>query len=213
MSEKASIIWSESELLRRLNLIILAAGIALACRAALEEGISSLGWALAGGITLLLTAIRWPYGALTVLIGASAMPVFFVEMFGWKARPEHLTGAIIAAAVAVWFILSKHRPVLNKLDYWIIAFVALNFISSAFASSAPSLTLRWALQNSLAVLPYFLVRLLVTDLAALGKAFRILLGVGVVEAAYGILCFVSNRISGSTTGMSIGQYFSGVSAP
>jgi O-antigen ligase len=187
--------------------------IVVVCRVAREENISWLGWALIGVAVVLLTGFRWPYGALVGLITASAMPVFFVEVFGWKARPEHFVAAIVTVATVVWLAISKHRPVLNKLDYWIIAYVTINFISSAFESSAPSATLRWALQNSLAVLPYFLIRFLVRDLEALEKAFRFLLAVGVAEAAYAILCYVSHFVFGSTTGISIGQYFSGISAP
>jgi O-antigen ligase len=183
------------------------------CRVAREENISWIGWVVVAATVVLLIALRWPYGALVVLIAASAMPVFFVEVFGWKARPEHFAGALVAVAVAIWLAVSKRRLRLNNLDYWIITYVAINFISSAFESSAPSATLRWALQNSLAVLPYFLIRLLVRDLEALEKAFRVLLAVGVAESAYAILCYVSHLLFGSTTGISIGQYFSGISAP
>jgi len=160
-----------------------------------------------------LTGFRWPYGALVVLITASAMPVFFVEVFGWKARPEHFAAAIVAAAVVIWLTLTERRVALNKLDYWIIAYVAINFISSAFTSSAPSATLRWALQNSLAILPYFLIRFVVTDREVLEKAFRVLLAVGIAEAAYAILCYASHLVFGSTAGISVGPYRSGISVP
>jgi O-antigen ligase len=189
------------------------AAILLFARLALEEDLTWVGWVTAGVAVVLLAVLRWPYGALFVLIAMSAMPVFFVEIFGWKARPEHFAAAIIAIAVAIGLALYKRRVSLNKLDYWILAYVAINFISSAFGSPAPAATLRWALQNSLAVLPYFLIRFLVTDLEALGKAFRILLGVGLAESAYGIFCYVSHDVLGSTIGMSIGQYLSDVAAP
>jgi hypothetical protein len=55
--------------------------------------------------------------------------------------------------------------------------------------------------------------MLVQDLETLGKAFRILLGVGIVESAYGILCYVSHHVFGTVAGMEIGQYLGFVAAP
>ena len=213
MAETASVTWWESRLVRRLEFVAFVLAVVVVYRVAREEDISWIGWVLGGVTVVLLTGFRWPYGAFVVLIATSAMPVFFVEVFGWKARPEHFAAAIVAAAVAIWLARSKRRVALNKLDYWIIAYVAINFISSALDSSAPSATLRWALQNSLAILPYFLIRCLVRDLEVLEKAFRVLLAVGIAEAAYAILCYASHLAFGSTTGISVGQYFSGISAP
>src|SRR5262249_6980265 len=143
---------------------------------ALDEDLAWLGW-LAGGIAVVvLTQTRWPHGTVLVLVGMSAMPRFFVEVLGWKARPEHF--AAIIASIAVGLLLYFHRRSvrLDKLDYWILAYVAFNYASSLFGSPQPSSTLKWALQNNLAVLPYFLIRLTVQDLETLRKAFRILLG-------------------------------------
>jgi O-antigen ligase len=69
------------------------------------------------------------------------------------------------------------------------------------------------LLNNLAVLPYFLIRMLVRDSATLEKTFRILLGVGIAESAYGILCYASHHVFGTTAGMEIGQYLVDVAAP
>jgi len=182
-------------------------------RLVLEEDVTWVGWVLAGAAALLLTTTRWPYGALWVLIGTSVMARFFVEINGWKARPEHLTAALITATIVVYLVLYKPKIKLNQLDYWILAYVAINFISSAFGSPAPASTLRWALQNSLAILPYFLIRILVRDLETLEKAFKILLAVGIIESVYGILCYVSHHAFGTTIGMEIGQYLGDVAAP
>ena len=91
--------------------------------------------------------------------------------------------------------------------------IAVNFVSSAVGSPEPSSTLRWALQNSLAVIPYFLVRFLVRDLDILQKAFRILLAVGVAESLYGIFCTLSHYAFRTDFGMSVGQYLVDVAAP
>jgi O-antigen ligase len=213
MSETTLATWWESKLARRLDFVAVVAAIMVVCRVALEEDISWVAWAVAFVAVVLLTLTRWPYGALLVLIGMSTMPRFFVELFGWKARPEHFAVAIVSVAVVVWLLRHKQGLRLEKLDYWVLAYVTVNYASSAFGSSAPSATLRWALLNNLAVLPYFLIRLLVRDSATLEKTFRILLGVGIAESAYGILCYASHHVFGTTTGMEVGQYLVDVAAP
>jgi hypothetical protein len=178
-----------------------------------EEDVSWIGWMIGGIMVCALIVARWPYGALLVLIGASAMPVFFVQIGGWKARPEHVAAVLVTFALVFWLALAKRRIQLNTIDYWIVGYIAANYISSAFGSLDSSSTLRWALQNNLAVLPYFIVRILVRDLQTMEKAFRILLGVALAESAYGILCYASNHIFGTVSGMSIGQYLTDVAAP
>jgi hypothetical protein len=213
MSQIASATWWESKLARRLDFVILVATLVVMSRVALEEDLSWVAWALAGVAVVILTLTRWPYGALFVLIGLSAMPRFFVEVFGWKARPEHFAVVIVSMAVCVWLLRHKGKMRVEKVDYWVLAYVAINYASSAFASPVPSATLRWALMNNLAVLPYFLIRLLVRDRETLGRAFRLMLGVGIAELFYGILCYASHHAFGTTTGMGIGQYLVDVAAP
>jgi hypothetical protein len=213
LTETTLAMWWESKLARRLDSVAVIAAIVVVCRVALEEDVSWVAWALAFVVVVLLTLTRWPYGALFVLIGMSVMPRFFVQLFGWKARPEHFAVAIISMIVGVWLLQRKREMRFEKLDYWVLAYVAINYLSSAFGSSSPSATLRWALMNNLAVLPYFLIRLLVRDLATLERTFRILLGVGIAESAYGIFCYVSHHVFATAVGMEIGQYFVDVAAP
>ena len=170
-------------------------------------------WVAIGAVVLLLTVSRWPYGAFIVLIASSVTPRFFIDVFGWKARPEHFAVALISVIVGAWLLRHRGEVRLEKLDYWVLAYIALNYFSSAFRSSEPSATLRWALQNNLAVLPYFLIRFLVQDVGTLRKAFRILLAVALAESAYGIFCFVSHHAFGTAIGMETGAYFSDVAAP
>ena len=213
MTETVSTAWWESKLARRLDYAAVVAAMAIVCRVAMQEDFSWLIWVIVGIPVAILTLTRWPYGALSVLVGMSAMPRFFVQVFGWKARPEHFAVVIVSVAICGWFLRDKQQVRLEKLDYWVLAYVAVNYISSAFRSSEPSATLRWALQNNLVVLPYFMVRLLVRDLETLRKAFRILLIVGIVECIYGILCFASNHVFGTTAGMEVGAYLVDVAAP
>lgn len=140
------------------------------------------------------------------------MPRIAVGIFGWNARPEHFAAAIVGLCVAVWLLSRKQGTKLDKLDYFVLAYVVANYLSSAFGSAEPSTTLRWALQNNLAVLAYFLIRLLIADRQTLGSAFRILLGVGISEATYGLLCYVSHYLFGTRAGVEIGQYLVDVAA-
>ena len=205
--------WWGSKLQRRLEVVAAVAVILFLCRVAPEEDLTWVGWVIVGAFVVLLTVTRWPYGALFVLVGMSAMPRFFVELFGWKARPEHFAVVIVSLAVCIWLLRSNRKIPLKLPDYWVLAYVAMNYVSSAFGSSSPSETLRWALLNNLAVLPYFLIRLLVRDAETFRKAFRILLVVGIAESAYGILCYVSHHAFGTATGIEIGQYLTDVAAP
>jgi O-antigen ligase len=199
--------------LRYVDVIAAIVAICIVGRLAWQEDLSWIGAIVVCVLVVSLTAVRWPFGALVVLIVTGAMPVFSVEIAGWNARPEHFGVAIVAVAVLVWMIRTKTRWRLDKVDYWILAFVLVNFVSSAFASSDPSLTIRWAFQNCLAITGYFLVRSMVADLATLQKASVIFLVVGVLESIYGILCYVSNLAFGTTVGVQLGQYLGDVAAP
>jgi O-antigen ligase len=211
--EAATAKWWDSNFVRRAEFLALIGMSVVVCKLAFEESLGWVAWVAIGAAVLLVTVSRWPYGAIVVVIASSVMSRFFVEIFGWKARPEHIGASVVAVMVAFWLFLPKHRVRLEKLDLWVLAYVLVNYISSAFRSSEPSATLRWALQNNLAVLSYFLIRFLVRDVETLRKAFRILLAVGLAQSAYGILCFASHHVFGTTSGMEVGAYFVDIAAP
>jgi hypothetical protein len=213
MPELLTTPWWDSRTVRRLNYLAAFAASILIIRVGWQEDLSWLAAVVVFVAVALLTAVRWPYGALFVLIAMSATPVFYLEISGWKARPEHFAATIVLAAVVVAFLVFKRRVQFDKLDLCISAYVVMNFISSAFASPAPSSTLRWALQNSLAVAAYFLIRTLVSDLTTLRICFRILLGVGLAESVYGIGCWISHQLFNTSAGVQVGQYLVDVAAP
>jgi O-antigen ligase len=213
MLESASRLFWANASFRLLKFVAGGAALLMVIRWGLDEDLTWMGWLTVGVLLILLTVTQWPYGALVVLVGMSAMPRFFVELFGWKARPEHFAVVIVALAVCIWFLHSSRKIRLESPDYWLVAYLAINYVSSAFGSSSPSETLRWALLNNFAVLPYFLIRLLVRDVEIFRKAFRILLAVGIGESVYGILCYVSHQALGTTVGVELGQYLTDVAAP
>jgi O-antigen ligase len=210
--ETAPAKWWDSNLVRQAEFLALIGLSVVVCRLAIEESLSWMALVTIGATVVLCAASRWPYGAVIVLIASSVTSRFFIEIFGWKARPEHFAVTLISIIVGVWLLRHRGEVRLENLDYWVLAYVALNYFSSAFRSSEPSATLRWAVQNNLAVLPYFLIRFLVRDVGTLRKAFRVLLAVGLAESAYGIFCFASHHTFGTNIGMDW-QYFGDVAAP
>ena len=163
-----------------------------------------LGAALAAAIV----SMNWPFGAFLLLTAASAMPGLSESVFGLHLRPEHVAIGFVALAVCCEGIKERKRPRLHlrTFDYFLIAYVGLNFFTSAVTSPQPSQTLRWAMLNAIVISPYFLLRFLIKDQSGIHRAFHVLLWVGLIESAYGILCFLSNHIFQTTFGVEVGQY-------
>ena len=184
----------------------------------------ALGWLLwtedlTGPAFLLLGAVglivstgaafwNWPVGCLSVIVLASAMPRYTTSVFGLHVRAEHLAIGLVLLCVSVQ--AAKHRihgiRPLHPFDYLLGCYVGANFLSSILTSPVPRMTLRWAVLNTLVILPYFLLRYLVRDEHSIQKAMQILLLVGVCEAAFGILCFLSNRLFETGVGVDVEQY-------
>jgi O-Antigen ligase len=155
---------------------------------------------------VVLTFTAWPTGAIALLIAGSAVPRIVWSVANLHIHPEHLV--VFAALVAV---LAKRayrldRFNLQTFDYFLIAYVALNYFSSAFASPEPGSTLRWAVLHTVVILSYFLLRLLVQTREMLWNAWMVLLIAGGAAALYGCVAFVSNRLFGTSFGVETEQY-------
>ena len=155
-----------------------------------------------------ITFTSWPLGALLVLTVASAMPRLAATVGGLHLRPEDVAIGFVAFALCGQVLKKRRLPRLHlrTFDYFLIAYVGMNFFTSAVTSPQPSLTLRWAVLNAIAVSPYFLISLMVTDESGLRRAFHLLLWVGAAESAFGILCFLSNRLFQTSVGVEAAQY-------
>ncbi|HEU5228403.1 MAG TPA: O-antigen ligase family protein [Ktedonobacteraceae bacterium] len=144
--------------------------------------------------------------ALAAILGSAAMPRYFAQISGIKARPEHIvTGLLCLSAVFIYKRLDN-KPRWMFADLLAAAFILMNVFSSIFMSVAPSQTFKWSMQQTLVVLPYFLVRLLASNRERFHQAIKIMLVVGTVEAGYAVLCFFSYRLFGTDFGVEIGQY-------
>jgi len=175
-----------------------------------REGPADVLWLVLAGAAVLtlgiLISLRWPLGAISALVLASAMPRLAGSVFGLHVRPEHVAVAYVLVIVLFRIITGRARSPVNLLDYMLLAYVSMNFLTSAFSSPEPRMTLRWAALNAIVIGSYFLIRFLVTNLEALQSAFKVLLWVGTIESAYGILCFFSNRAFGTQFGIAVEQY-------
>ena len=176
------------------------------------EDLSHIGLSLlavVGAISLLaIASSRFPSGAMLALVSGAAMPRFAGTIFGVHVRAEHLAIALVVGMVAVEVSRKRLRPSfeLRSFDYFLIGYIVLNFVTSAATSPEPRMTLRWAALSALAMSPYFLMRILVRNKETLFKALHITLWVGAAEAAYGLICFLSNYIFSTTFGVEAEQY-------
>jgi O-antigen ligase len=175
------------------------------------ESLTALGWlTLVIGValgTVLLVFTDWPIGCVVMLTIAATTPQFKLTVFDLHLRPEHVATAVAILAILVQALAGQPlKPRLRSFDYWVAAYVAANFFSSALTSPQPAMTLRWASLNALVVTPYFLARVLVRNDRHVWLALRALLCVGAGEALYGTLASVSNHILGTTWGVELGQY-------
>ena len=164
---------------------------------------------LIGAVALFaLASIEWPFGSLAVLIATKC----YAEVQRDGVWPSPAPGTR-------WhWIRCGHAPIagsarrtrltlrLQRFDYFLLAYIFLNFLTSAVTSPEPRLTLRWAMMNAIVIAPYFLIRLLIKSEDVFHKAFDIMLWIGVVESAYGIICFLSNHLFETQFGMEINAY-------
>jgi O-antigen ligase len=176
------------------------------------EDISRIGLLLLGvaGVVSVLAIVssRFPIGALSLLVTCAAMPRFAGTILNLHVRAEHVAIGLVVLMLAFEVSNGRVQPrfELKTFDYCLIAYVVLNFITSAATSPEPQMTIRWAALNALAVLPYFLARILVRSEKTLYRAFLILLWVGAAESAYGIIVFLSHYAFGTALGVELEQY-------
>jgi hypothetical protein len=151
----------------------------------------------------LLVLLRWPYGALLALIAASAIPRFTVQIFSWNAKAEDFVEALVAVVILARVVLCEERLRLRGCDWLLLAFVGMNYVGSFINSPEPQATLRWALLFTLATASYFVLVHLLSDRERFRKAMKIFLIVGAAEAVFGILCYISFRLTGSQFGITV----------
>ena len=147
-----------------------------------------------------------PGVAVAAMMAASAMPRLFVEIGGLKARPEHLVCGLMVLLAPFWL---RHRPEpvqWEKFDYILIAYLGMQVFSSVVMSIEPMQTIKWAVQQIIVVMAYFLLRILLVDKASFSRAFNAILVVGLLGSVYAIVSFYSNLLFGTDFGVQLDQY-------
>jgi O-antigen ligase len=166
--------------------------------------------AIALSACFLAVVARWPYGAFLAVVVASAMPRLSMEIGGWNARPDHIAVLLLLVVFVIrWMTGERSSTRLTGADHCVAAYVLWNYVSSALISAESTMTLRWALLNNLVVLPYFLIRFLVTDDRIFGWILKVFIAVGIVESAYAIISFTSRYVFGTSFGVEVEQYAAG----
>jgi hypothetical protein len=159
---------------------------------------------VAGAIVYFLSSSM--RAALWALLGGAVLCHFYVELGGLKARPEHILIGLLCVAALIW---RKHRTSPLRwitADYLLLAYIGMNLFSSLAMSVAPGQTLKWAVQQTLVILAYFLMRMLANQPQSLRYAVRGLVAVGSLEGAYAVVCFYSNLLFNTSFGVDVGQY-------
>jgi len=176
------------------------------------EDLSQLGFlvlVIAGILGTLVIVFRdWPIGCVFVLAIGAAMSRWNATLFGLHVRLEYIATSVALIAILVQLFKGhiEFNLRLRRFDYWLIAYVGMNFFSSVVTSPAPSMTLRWATLNALVVIPYFLLRMIIRNDRQVWLALQGLLWVGAVESVYGTLAFLCNHFWGTVWGVEVGQY-------
>jgi|ERR1700733_7334951 len=171
------------------------------------ENLNWVPFALGGVIGLVVLLMRWPDGALIGLLVAGSIPRWFMPVSTWNAKPEHIVAAACGGILLFRIFAKMHtwQP-LEKLDLLLLAFLAVNYISSFWFSPERASTLRWALLQTLAASPFFLIRQLVTTKEQFARVMKWWLFVGALEATFGLLCYFSHVLFGTGVGITLFFY-------
>jgi O-antigen ligase len=147
-----------------------------------------------------------PESAALVVVLACSVPRLSVEVGTLNAHPEHMVSALLLCATP--FFWRKRQPQIRWIwpDYFLLAYLAMNLVSSTLNSIDPSQTSKWAVQQVLAILPYFWLRLFIPDMAAFRKAFDRFLVIGMICSGVAMVCFYSYMFLGTSFGVETEQY-------
>jgi len=188
----------------------IAAGLfVLAVYLATTEPLNWFPYVAAGIAGTAMLLVRWPYGALLTLMVAAAIPRFSMTISKWHTEAEHLTLFVCG----VLLLMRLHRGTqrwkrLERADFLLIGFLAMNYVSSYVDSPDRAATLRWALLQTIAISAFFLIRQLIDSERQFLRSMKILLCVGAGEALFGFFCFASFLLFRTSLGVTQFSYLS-----
>jgi len=170
-----------------------ALGLAgLAIYLATTESLNWVPFVFGGAAVLVILFVDWPYAAFLELCLAASTPRWFFKIGKLHAKPEHFIAAAVGLILLCRILVLKHKwKPLGKPEVLLLAFLAMNYFTSAVTSPDKSSTLRWALLLTLAVSPFFLLWQMVRTREQLNRFMVLWLWVGTLGALFGIFCFLS----------------------
>ena len=146
------------------------------------------------------------YLTMVLLIVASTLPRLAVEIGKLNARPEHVVAGVAVLALPWLWNRREGRVEWLRADWLLGSYCVVILISSWFQSPEPGQTIKWAAQQLLAIVPYFVLRIVAGGEGSFKRAFRVLLLVGALESIYAILIVYSNLFFNTTVGIEVEQY-------
>jgi hypothetical protein len=196
-----------ANLFARLEITAIGVVAIVAVYLAATESLIWVPFVLGALIGLAALLIRWPDGAIMGLLVAGSVPRWFFPVSTWNAKPEHVVvgacGAVVLFRVASRIDQWKR---LEKSDFLLLAFLAANYLSSCVYSPEPASTLRWSLLQTLAAAPFFLIGQLIRTKDYLNRVMRWWLWIGALEASFGIGCYFSHLLLGTSLGITLFHY-------
>lgn len=146
------------------------------------------------------------YVGTVCLIAATAMPRAAVAVSGVNIRPEQVLAGFLCLTLPWAWNAQEGKIEWFRADWLLGSYMVINLVSSWFMSIDPKQTTRWALQQLLAIAPYFILRIVAGREETFRRAFRVLLIIGAVEGLYATLAIYANRLFGAGFGLSTEQY-------
>src|ERR1022692_1974568 len=176
----------------------------LALYLAATEPLGWLPFVLGALAAFVMLFVNWPSGAFLELLIAASIPRWIIPIHSWKAKPEHFVVAAVGL-VALFRIIARKQEwkSLGKVEFLLLALLAMNFITSIMVSPNRVSSLRWVLLLTLAVSPFFLLLQIIRTEEQLDKLMVLWLWVGAFGALFGIFCFLSHLAFRTEFGVTI----------
>ena len=136
------------------------------------------------GIVLM---VGWPFSAVAVLVVAPLLTHYRLDVASVSVRPEHVAVLVVALLGGVQVFVQRGRLRWPASVWLALAWWAVNMAAGAFFSPLPAGGLQNGLRIGASVLVFVLLINLIPDRRRWWWAVWLFLGMGVAEAAFGVL--------------------------
>lgn len=144
--------------------------------------------ALLGGLAAAaVLVIGWPFSAVAVLIVAPLFTHYRIDVAAISVRPEHVAVMVVAIAGGVQLFVQRGRLRWPAAVWLALGWWAANLVAGIFFSPLRASGLQNGLRVGASVVAFVLILNLIPDRRQWWWAVWLFLGMGVAEAAYGIV--------------------------